>query len=56
MFGLTAYSRLYFKVNDSNHEDYSAAGTQPLVYSRQGKEAMSYYELPEAIYRDAALS
>lgn len=53
MFGLIADSRLYFKVGDSNRKDFRAAGTLPFVYHRQGREvAMSYYELPAAVYED----
>jgi DNA transformation protein and related proteins len=53
MFGLIADETLYFKVDDSNRENYQAAGMGPFTYSRQGKEAvMSYYQVPPQVYED----
>jgi len=55
MFALIAYDTLYFKVDSSNRAEYLAMGMQPFTYEGKSKPVtMPYYELPEAIWNDAA--
>jgi DNA transformation protein and related proteins len=55
MFALIAEQQLYFKVDDSNRPDYAAAAMPPFYYQRQGRSfAMSYHQLPAAVYQDTA--
>ena len=54
IFAIIAEDKLYFKVDDSNREDYEKHGSQPFVYE-QGKHqriSMSYWELPPNIMKD----
>lgn len=54
MFGLVAFDRLYFKVDDANRADYQSAGTGPFTYPGRTKPTtMSYYEVPAAVFADA---
>lgn len=44
---------LYFKVGDTNHADYVAAGSEPFTYESRGKRAaMSYWKVPSEILDD----
>ncbi|MBF2025484.1 MAG: TfoX/Sxy family protein [Oscillatoriales cyanobacterium C42_A2020_001] len=55
MFALIANDVVYFKVNDSNREDFLTAGMQPFIYHGKHKPIqMSYYQLPEAIWDGVA--
>jgi DNA transformation protein len=50
IFGLIDDDRLYFKVDDTNRNDYEAAGSKPFVYLHKGKEmSMAYWEVPEVV-------
>jgi DNA transformation protein and related proteins len=56
MFALIAHETLYFKVDASNLERFTEAGMGPFVYDRNGQPvAMSYYQLPPAVYEDLDL-
>ncbi|MDX2228699.1 MAG: TfoX/Sxy family protein [Leptolyngbyaceae cyanobacterium bins.349] len=56
MFALIADDVLYFKVDDSNREDFVAAGMQPFTYEGKDKPIqMSYSQLPPTVWDDAAL-
>jgi DNA transformation protein len=56
MFGLIAFDRLYFKVDEANRADYQRAGTGPLTYPGRTKPTtMSYFEVPSAVFSDAAV-
>ena len=47
MFGLIAGDTLFFKVDNSNREEFEAAGSQPFVYTGKNRPiTMSYYETP----------
>jgi len=46
MFALIADDNLYFKVNESNRDDYRKAGSQPFPHG------MSYWEVPAEVLED----
>jgi DNA transformation protein len=46
MFALIADDNLYFKVNESNRDDYRKAGSQPFPHG------MSYWEVPYEVLED----
>jgi DNA transformation protein len=46
MFALIADDNLYFKVNESNRDDYRKAGSRPFPHG------MSYWEVPAEILED----
>ncbi|MFC1969853.1 TfoX/Sxy family protein [Chloroflexota bacterium] len=46
MFALIADDNLYFKVNESNRDDYQKAGSQPFPHG------MSYWEVPAEVLED----
>ncbi|MBE7385260.1 MAG: TfoX/Sxy family protein [Leptolyngbya sp. SIO1E4] len=53
MFALIAYNTLYFKVDDSNRQDFVEAGMGPFVYDGKGKPVqMSYYQIPDEVLHD----
>lgn len=53
MVALIANDVVYFKVNDSNREDFLAAGMQPFTYKGKHKPIqMSYYQLPDTVWDD----
>jgi DNA transformation protein len=53
MFALIAYDTLYFKVDDSNREDFIAAEMAPFTYEGKHKPiTMSYYQLPDTVLED----
>lgn len=55
MFALIADDTLYFKVDDSNQAAFLELGMAPFTYEGKGKPiTMSYYQLPEVIWNDAA--
>lgn len=50
MFGLIAENVLYFKVDDTNRQDYLDHDSKPFAYSNGTKTvSLPYYELPEEI-------
>ncbi len=53
MFGLIAYDRPYFKVDDETKARFEAAGGKPFVYDGKTKPIeMSYWNLPDEISDD----
>jgi len=52
-FAIIDNDRLYFKTNDTNRADYTAAGMQPWDPYGDGRVSFSNYELPEAIFENA---
>ncbi len=54
MFGLIADDVAYLKVDDSNRDDFEAAGSSPFTpFAEKGKTmAMPYYEIPADILED----
>jgi DNA transformation protein and related proteins len=53
IFGLIDDDRLYFKVDDSNRQDFEEKGTKPFIYIHKGKEmTMGYWEVPEVVLED----
>lgn len=56
MFALIANDTLYFKVDDSNRDEFLAMGMKPFTYAGKTKPViMPYYQLPEAVWHDAAM-
>ena len=56
IFGIIADDTLYFKVDDSNREEYYARGSKPFRYHNGKKETtMSYWEVPEEIMENREL-
>ena len=50
IFGLIADGELYFKVDDSNIENYKQRESHPCVYEGKNKQVtMSYWTVPEDI-------
>ncbi len=56
MFGLVADDVVYFKVDDTNRDDYVTAGSAPFQpFPEEGKKTvMSYYEIPPDIMENPA--
>ena len=52
-FGLVAFDRLWFKVDDSNRPDYEARGMSPFQPFSDRPTTMSYYEIPADLLDDA---
>lgn len=47
MFALISRDRLFFKADQQTKDRFSAAGSHPFTYQRQGKRiALSYWEAP----------
>ena len=56
MFGLVAYERLYFKVDDLTKPRFADAGAEPFVYEGKGKPVeMSYWTAPDESLDDPEL-
>lgn len=51
-FALVAGDVLYFKVDDSNRPDFTAAGKGPFLPFGDPEKPMQYYELPEEVLED----
>ncbi len=49
-FGIVAFDRLWFKVDDSNRPDYEARGCGPFRPFPDRPTAMSYYEVPADLF------
>ena len=54
MFGLVAGGELYMKSETDTEPLFEAAGSEPFVYSREGRDPvkMGYYKLPEDAFED----
>lgn len=53
MFGIITWDSLYFKVDDTNRQDFQKAGSKPFVYVQDGRPTtMSYWEVPGTILSD----
>lgn len=54
IFAIIADDRLYFRVTESNIDDYKHSGSEPIVYQRGNhkKTTMPYWLLPEEIMED----
>jgi len=52
-FGILASDILYFKVDDSNRQDYESAGAQPFKPYADRAMTMPYYAVPIEIMEDA---
>lgn len=56
IFALIADDDLYFKVDDTNRDDYERAGSAPFSYEMRGKPAsMPYWRVPEEVIEDAEM-
>ena len=53
-FGILASDVLYFKVDDSNRQDYELAGARPFKPYADRAMTMPYYAVPIEILEDAA--
>lgn len=50
IFAIIVDGELYFKVGDSNKNDFEERGSHPFVYESNGKQVMmSYWLLPEEV-------
>lgn len=55
MFALSAWDRLFFKVDDESLPAFKTAHGKPFVYPMNGQDVvMSYWEPPKAAFKDAA--
>ena len=52
-FGIVAFDRLWFKVDDSNRADYEARGMGPFQPFPNRPTTMSYFEVPIDLLDDA---
>lgn len=53
IFALILDDSLYFKVGDSNREDYITAGSEPFTYEARGKlVTVSYWQVPLDVLDD----
>lgn len=53
MIGILVEDVLYLKVDTRNRPDFEAAGSEPFVYERMGREvALSFWRLPDEIIED----
>jgi DNA transformation protein len=53
MIGILFDDVLYLKVDTRNRPDFEAAGSEPFVYERMGREvALSFWRLPDEIIED----
>lgn len=51
-FGIIAFDRLWFKVDDTNRADYEARGMGPFRPFPDRPTAMSYFEVPVDLFDD----
>ena len=50
IFGFVDGDTIYFKVTDSNKQDYIDEGMEPFVYQGKNKPvSLSYYQIPERL-------
>ena len=52
-FGIVYRDILYFKVNDSNRQDYVAAGMPPFRPNNDRPVTLQYYQVPAEVVEDA---
>ena len=52
-FGIVAFDRLWFKVDDSNRGDYQARGMEAFKPFADRPTAMSYFEVPADLLDDS---
>lgn len=52
-FGIVAYDRLWFKVDDSNRADYETCGMGPFQPFPDRPTTMSYFEVPTHLFDEA---
>lgn len=52
-FGIVAFDRLWFKVDDSNRADYEARKMRPFKPFPDRPMAMSYFEVPAELFDHA---
>ena len=53
MFGLVDNDTHYFKVGETNRNDYEEAGSHPFTYEAKGKQiALSYWLVPTHVLDD----
>ena len=54
IFAIIADSNLYFKVGESNLQDYKSIGSEPFVYEQGNhkKTTMSYWLIPDELLYD----
>jgi DNA transformation protein len=52
MFGLIADDVVYFKVDDSNREEFERAGSEPFKPYPDKSTAMSYFEVPPDVLEE----
>ncbi len=55
MFGIIAKETIFFKVHETNKEQYLKAGSAPLKLFKNNSIVASFYEVPIAILEDASL-
>jgi len=51
-FGIVAFDRLWFKVDDSNRGDYQARGMKAFQPFQDRPTTMSYWEVPADLFQD----
>ena len=55
IFGLMAWGKVWFRVDDRNRPDYQKAGMEPFTYSRETRAVtMTYFRCPDPVLADAA--
>jgi|CXWL01.1.fsa_nt_gi DNA transformation protein len=54
VFAIVIQDILYFKVDETNKEEYEALGSSPFTYTtKNGKRvALSYFRIPDDIFED----
>jgi len=55
IFGLIADDTLYFKVDDTNRDEYEAAGMGPFMPFADNRMVMPYYEVPPEVLDEPEL-
>ncbi len=56
IFGIIAEDVLYFKVDDSNQEEFVSRGSKMLTYLSKGKEVpLPYWEVPADVLEDRGM-
>jgi DNA transformation protein len=52
-FGIVAGDTLYFKVDDTNRQDYEREGSHPFKPYADRATTMAYYSVPAAVLEDS---
>ncbi|MEK7612287.1 MAG: TfoX/Sxy family protein [Patescibacteria group bacterium] len=57
IFAIIVDGKLFFKVGDTNKNDYESRGLKPFTYEGRGgkRYAMSYFEVPEDVLEQQEL-